>query len=629
MKNVRLQRLTLKSFMGVKDFVLDVRGHDAIVRGQNGTGKTSCKHALNWLLTGKDASFGSLIPKPKDDDGYPVHNIDTVVEGEFVADDKVVTLKRLFREKWTKKRGSLEPTFTGHEQLFWVSEVPVKASDYKAAVAEIFGGEASMKALVDPFYVCEKMPWAKRRELLLDVCGNVADDEVFASDPDLNELKGLMGDHDLDSFSAILKDRMQTINKRLKEIPARIDELKKFSTLPDDLPPKKDLLAKKKELNAKIRELQGILSPKSDDKIEIEKQRLQLRLDQLETQAEREADEAYNSLREELRNVSQSLSEIQKQLSDVRETEITISNCEAEMSRLRAEYKKIAASTFSSAKDRKCPTCGQDIPVELQREAWNAEKAQTLKGIQERGKELAGKVKTLKATVGVADELRQKEKVLTEKVATLQARLNSSFALSLPPEYKEIEKKLAELEKTEASADTSEDEARLIQLKEQKIRIDDLLYLYTKDSETKKRIKALEEEEKALAGQWQVFERQKYLVEKFIRARVQMLEGKVIETLDIPGLSVKLFEEQINSGLRECCELTFDGIPWNDGLNYGAKVFVGLCLISKLQYYYGISMPIMVDNAESLTWVCPFNEMQIIWLQADEECETLTVEVKE
>ena len=63
----------------------------------------------------------------------------------------------------------------------------------------------------------------------------------------------------------------------------------------------------------------------------------------------------------------------------------------------------------------------------------------------------------------------------------------------------------------------------------------------------------------------------------------------------------KLFDEQINGGVVDCCEATVNGVPYNDGLNDGAKVNAGLDVISALSAHYGVSVPLFIDNAERVT----------------------------
>lgn len=50
-----------------------------------------------------------------------------------------------------------------------------------AAVQEYCSGEETMKLLTMPDYFPSVMDWQKRREILLDICGDVSDADVIAS----------------------------------------------------------------------------------------------------------------------------------------------------------------------------------------------------------------------------------------------------------------------------------------------------------------------------------------------------------------------------------------------------------------------------------------------------------------
>jgi hypothetical protein len=62
----------------------------------------------------------------------------------------------------------------------------------------------------------------------------------------------------------------------------------------------------------------------------------------------------------------------------------------------------------------------------------------------------------------------------------------------------------------------------------------------------------------------------------------------------------KLFETQVNGGLAECCEATFNGVPYGS-LNHGSRINVGLDIINTLSDFYRFAPPIFIDNAESVT----------------------------
>ena len=88
----------------------------------------------------------------------------------------------------------------------------------------------------------------------------------------------------------------------------------------------------------------------------------------------------------------------------------------------------------------------------------------------------------------------------------------------------------------------------------------------------------------------------------------------------------KLFEPQINGGLQECCETTFEGVPYSTGLNNAARINVGLDIINTLSKHYGLHAPIFIDNAESVTKFID-TDSQIVSLIVSEQDKKLRVEI--
>lgn len=75
---MKLLRLTLNNFQGIKSLTLEFNGSSASVYGDNATGKTTVYNALTWLLFDK-ASTGvkNFTPKTRgsdDDAECIVHN---------------------------------------------------------------------------------------------------------------------------------------------------------------------------------------------------------------------------------------------------------------------------------------------------------------------------------------------------------------------------------------------------------------------------------------------------------------------------------------------------------------------------------------------------------------------------
>jgi len=110
------------------------------------------------------------------------------------------------------------------------------------------------------------------------------------------------------------------------------------------------------------------------------------------------------------------------------------------------------------------------------------------------------------------------------------------------------------------------------------------------------------------------------MCEEYTKSRVSMLEGLVADKF--APYSFKMFEQQINGGISDTCELLRDGKPYS-ALSTGEKIAAGLHVIEVLSDHYGISAPVFIDNAESLTLPVKTAQMQQIFMKVAEGQEKL------
>lgn len=152
MKEMLIQKLALRNFKGIKEFILQADGESLKVFGDNATGKTTLFDGFNWLLFDKDShNKKDFQLKTVTVAGEEIHGQEHEVEGTFLVDGKETTLRKVFSEKWTKKRGSAERTFSGHTTDYYVNSVPVKKKEYTDKVAQIID-EDVFKLLTSPSF---------------------------------------------------------------------------------------------------------------------------------------------------------------------------------------------------------------------------------------------------------------------------------------------------------------------------------------------------------------------------------------------------------------------------------------------------------------------------------------------
>jgi|LSQX01.1.fsa_nt_gb DNA repair exonuclease SbcCD ATPase subunit len=633
---MKILRLTLTNFKGVKDFALNAQGENITAKGDNGAGKTTLFDAFTWLLFDKDSQNKAKFDiKTLDKNNNALHGLDHEVEAVLEIDGKQITLKKSFREKWQKKRGSAEQQFTGHTTDFYIDDVPVKQKDYLARIAKI-ADESIFKLLTNPRYFNEQLKWEQRREILLEICGDIGDEEVIASDDKLAKLPEILGDRSLDEYKSIIKSQQKKINDELEKLPIRIDEVVKG--LPDiegvdveRISEKVNLL--KESIRKKEQELNRI-----DAGGEVAEKTKRLREVEAELQGikNRHTAKLQGQISDKQRELNTLLSNVDTQSTignkkrDLEYNNLRIESLEDEIVELREEFVAENKKEFTFEQDDTCPTCGQKLPQEQLEEArqkaleaFNLAKANKLQSINAKGKKLKAEQERLNAeNTATEAEIKKLTAQLAQEEKKVKALRNELAELeqqsqNLPPAYDEKLKKKEELETAIAvlKGGSKDEKAKIyeqIAALEESVR-DAERVLSSIDTYEKgqKRIEELRGQEKKLAAEYAELEKRLFLTEEFTRTKVRLLEEKVNGKFRLARF--KMFDVQVNGGIFETCETIYNGVPYSTGLNAGHQIIVGLDIIRTLSEHYQFFPPIFVDNAESVTEL-PEMEAQVIRL---------------
>ena len=276
-----------------------------------------------------------------------------------------------------------------------------------------------------------------------------------------------------------------------------------------------------------------------------------------------------------------------------------------------------------------CPTCGQPIPPERIQESlaqYNASKSEKLAEIAEKGAAAAAKIETLTARMDeLQSEVYRLESQL-EQDSTELARLESSMPPAAEsPLLKELETQQRQLREKESSLLSSignlEQHAqntsaglreRITELQNQSDALSAQLAAADRETEIAKRIEQLEKEKLETMQTLENAEKGLAMCQDFTREMVTMLTERVNQ--HFPTVRWKLFEEQKNGGLREVCEATVDGVPYG-ALNTAGKMQANVEIVAAFADATGVSLPLFLDNRESVTNLDISKEMQIINLK--------------
>lgn len=644
---IKLLKMIIRNFKGIQAYELTPEGETVNVQGDNGTGKTTLYDAFLWALFGKnsaDQSDSKFDWKPLDSQGNELHHLETEVEITLDIDGQEKKLSRMISENWTKKRGSIEETFSGHKTTFKIDDLSVKKKEYTDYLDDLIG-EDRFKLLTNVNYFPEVLDWKKRREVLIEMVGDITDADIIASNNDLKPLTGLLKGKSAEELMKLTKQQMKQANDDIKALPSRIDEVDR--SLPDLTGlDRKQLHADESAKEQLISQYQeDILNIKNGDgqsklKNNLANKQLEYRealADYNDKQKEEVSvfEEMLQAKQTEKNDLSQKLGQKQNQLEKAKYNSQKIGDeldaTKTAKDELSAKFFKVRDEVMPSFDEHRttCAMCGQELPADQieeikakyqkEVEEFNQNKATRLEEIQIKGKEKADQIKELEykftdsneAGFGISMDIEGLEltmESLDNSIKEITSEIEEIKAKQTPFEKTDIGQKLVEEgKKIQAKIDAGdanhEDDIELLNekidiVKAELLLINDDLYKFTTYANQYKRKQELIDSEKEISAHYGVLQTQLYLLEEFTRTKVNLLTDAINDKFKF--VKFKLFEENINGGLEEVCEPTVDGNNYSTGLNNAARINAGLDIINTLMDYYQTKVPVFIDNAEGV-----------------------------
>ena len=574
---IKIKTLKLENFKGIKNLTIDFKDTTNIY-GDNAVGKTTIFDAYSWLLWDKDSlNRKDFAIKPYDKSGDEVHNLESIVEGDFSFDGTDLNLKKIYKEVWTKKRGSTQAEFTGHTTDYYINAVPVKKKEYNERIESVLS-EDNFNLLSNPLYFNQFLVKTERREILLSLIEDVKPEDIIAKNKGLEDLD--LETYTVDELKKIAKDAARKINKNIESIPARIDELDKSKIHDIDFDAlefrKRSTLPAIKEIDEKLADA----SKMAEGMTEITEQITALQKEKSDLS------ENYQNKCFEVNLLNKNiLLEKEHDKLTLEEAKKNIEKLKDLVEKAREEWQEVHKEQYQG--DFKCPTCGQDLlpdQIEKTMANFNRKKSEKLASIEEKAKDLKIKIEECEKLIAIYEVKEYKEEDLPTE----------------PIRLKEIDKELDEA-KTKLSDFSLDDKKDLLEKKDSLNadleEINKKLSLQGQNEKIDERIKELEGQEKELAKAYEGQQRIIYLCEEYTKAYVDLVSDKINDSFDL--VKFKLFENQINGGITETCEATFKGVPYSD-LNNAAKINAGLDVINSLSDKLDLKVPIFIDNAESV-----------------------------
>lgn len=643
---MKLTKLELLNFKGLKAFTINFNG-DVIIRGDNATGKTTVFDSVCWLLFGKDSLDRADFEIKTLDGGEPIHKVNHEVTGTFTLDEGgTVELKRVYREKYSSPRGG-EVTMTGHTTDYFVDGVPKKEKEYKEIVNSLVD-ENIFKLITNPLYFNETYSWQNRRKLLLEMCGDISDEDVIAEYSELKALTDILSGHSVDDHRKVVAAKKTAINKELDMIPVRIDEALRGKPSIDT---PRDVLIQ--EISLATTTLETLEADKAllvnghavvDTRAELRdvQRRLMARESELQMEYKKQSalkSNEYDMVVSELNNLSSKVENTKHRLDT---SNRDIQRIESVIDELMHQRQQVNEDAFVMDIDEACPTCGQKLPAEqIQAAREKAEtkfnlrkskqleelnqsielKQQDIENIKKRDAGLEP-VETLEALIKAKELVKQ---TITDEIGQLTAPVldDDSIYADLKAEEFMLQMKLDE-SNTDHSEEIADIDKRIAATKEHRINLETELNKYEEAKRIDTRVAELESQQAELAAEKSKLDEASYLMDEFVKAKVNMLEDVINSRFKLARF--KMFNVMLNGNVEECCETTYKGVPYRS-MNNAARINIGLDIINALTSYFKVNAPVFIDNAEAVTEFVPVNSQTIKLIVDESEPQLVVKEV--
>lgn len=649
MKEIKFTNLKIKNFRNINELEINFGEKETIIKGKNKLGKTNILHSIIWCLFGKNIynekqfTISPIINNIEDNS--ITTNVKLTINNEYI-------ISRTYYNRVTK----LEVGFIdneGKENLVLMTQ-----NQYLKDLQEKYVDEETFKSLSNIEYITN-MNWKDLKKLIFELIGEIKDEEVLIRDNfDLIEdlIKNFGIEKAIEQISITDKNLTEEIKRLETEYQTTINMKEKYVS---DVEDNKKLEERKKEIelilsNSKEKEesIQKLRNEEKTVRDEIETLKMQIRKNENEFDFNLKNIEDYKTLYnnsansvEDIRNIEKSKinSTIKVVRSDIILTEQLIDRQKKIVEDLKNKGNELKNKEVK-IENVNCPTCKQELPKEMLEETL-------MKAKQEKQVELE-KIK---------EEYEQSKEKLTSYEEDL--KLNKESLNKLEKELEDVDKKEYVIEETDKQKqiriakeqkeiDNNEIEKNLVIMKmqleeleekynkmEKPIFIDEdntPLILELNDINTKLAttitLNKLSEDITTIKNNLESKKENKIKNKnkqeqciKFNNCKAELLKQKISKYFKYVNFRTKDFT---NDGQEvETFKIVNENNVEYKECSTGEKIQLGIELLTVIQEFKGIKIPLLLDEITVLTSDINSNT-QIIGTVANKEIDSLKIEVK-
>lgn len=606
-----LKRVVLENFMCYAHAEFDFYAITKVM-AKNGKGKSTIATAYMWCLFNCDYELKDNPVVRREIDGKSVDDMDTSVELTLDIDGKEIAMKKVQKRTYNKDGSSYKD-----DNKYFINDVPKTLKDFNAYL-DVDMNVFKMCSNVNAFL--NQKP-AEMREYLFSLVGDVTDLDIASQKAELAELVPLLNKYTVEELSAMNKATKTKITKDLPILDGQIKEKERDIQLKQAIDVS-DLELQKNSLKEQIEDC--VAKQTDNDKLlaeydkassdilnlKFELSDMSRKANEANVKARREIENKISDKKDYLFNIADT---IQKNNSEIYSYQNDIESGTRERNRLADVWNKIKEEKFDE-NTAVCPTCHRELPteeIESLRSSFEKAKADRLAKVEKDGLEVKAGIDNARDMIPKLEECNKdniaNQKKLEKEVADLEKQLAEfpqEIDVSATKEYKALEQQivekeqamhkandisavkaelksqetalrqqLAECESQIAKSDTAADEKRLEELKQTRI-----------DSEQNK------------ANAEKILD----LLDELDKAKNEALTEAVNSHFGL--VKWQLFEYAKNGNYKSCCIPTVDGKSILTTMsNKGNRILGRVDICNSIQKISGISVPIVLDDSESLS----------------------------
>lgn len=611
MEKAVLKKVVLENFMCYAHAEFDFYAITKVM-AKNGKGKSTIATAYLWCLFNCDYELKDNPVVRREIDGKSVDDVDVSVELMLDVDGKEITMKKVQVRTYNKDK-------TGYkdDNSYYINDVRKNLKDFNTYL-DVDMNVFKMCSNVNAFL--NQKP-AEMREYLFGLVGDVTDLDIASQKAELAELVPLLNKYTVEELSAMNKATKTKITKDLPILDGQIKEKERDIQLKHTIEVS-DLELQKNSLKEQIADC--VEKQTDNDKLMAEYDKassnilnLKFELSDMSRKANEENVKARREAEIRIENLNGVIENCKKDIKTA-ENVVAFNNgmvtgLQAKLEATRVEWNTEKQREFDE-NSLICPYCRQEYLEDKKEELradFKTHKEAELNRIIDKGNatkeeldiakdKLAEAVKKLteyrehldtyahdmfilekqlselpqEIDVTATEEYKALEQQIAEKEEAMhKANDISAVKAELKAQETVLRQQLAECESQIAKSDTAADEQRLEELKQTRI-----------DSEQNK------------ANAEKILD----LLDELDKAKNEALTEAVNSHFGL--VKWQLFTYTKSGGYKSCCIPTVDGKSILTTMsNKGNRILGRVDICNSIQKISGISVPIVLDDSESLS----------------------------